>query len=101
MPCYTVRLLSVEFTGQSQQLLEASARALNWNYTRNGNRVQIGPVTVDLDAKTATTRNQDDINNLKREYSKQAVKSAARAKGWTLDQWKETAGVKVTVATKY
>ncbi len=101
MPCYTVRLISVEFKAQNISLLEETAKALHLNFQRQGNRVQIGNVTIDLDSQTAQARNQEDINILKRAYSEQAVKQASKAKGWTLNAWQTKNKVKSTIATKY
>lgn len=101
MPCYTVRLISVEFKAQNENILQAAADLLDWRFIKYGNRITVGPVTVYLDKQKAEAKDQADINALKVAYSQAAVKVAARSKGWTLDQWKTTAGIKTTIATKY
>ena len=103
MPCYEVRLVSVEFKASNEKILQEAAKALSWGFSKfsmNGTTVQVGRVIIHLDQQTAEGR-QDEINALKRAYSTAAVKAAAKAKGWTLESWKEKAGVKSTVAIKY
>jgi hypothetical protein len=107
MPCYTVNLINVSFKTQNIKLLESAITALKWEYHINTNTNTItvyapgGTVYVNMATQTATGRDQNDINALKQSYSKAAVKKAALDKGWTLDQWKDTAGIKKTIAIKY
>jgi hypothetical protein len=103
MPCYTVRLISVEFKAENLKVLEEAAKLLNMPFTLNANKTfaAVGPISISLQNQTAEAYYHKDINALKRAYSQAAVKMAAKSKGWSLDSWKETAGIKTTVATKF
>ena len=78
MPCWEVNLISVEFSGKSVALLRAigakEVRAGVW---------QVGEVTIDTKRGVAKGE-QSKINSVKRAYSREAVRMAARKKGWTL-----------------
>lgn len=100
MPCYTVNLVSVEFKVSNEGLLKQAAESLKWSYTRSGNLAYVGNVRLYLDLGKAEGR-QAEINTLKRAYGQSAVKAAAKAKGWTLDSWKDQAEIRSTVATKF
>lgn len=101
MPCYTVRLVSVEFKAENKTILEEAARLLKWSYRLQGAYAQVGPVIVYFDRQQARARRQGDINLLKQAYTQAAVKTAAKKKGWTLDKWSTKAGTKQTTAVKY
>ena len=101
MPCYTVRLISVEFKAQNEAVLKKAASILKWSYVKNGNVAQVGWVKVFLDTQLAEAESQKDINALKRAYSQAAVSQAAQAKGWTVESWSTTATGKVANVTKY
>ena len=81
--------MSVEFHAKHKRLLEAALDALGWPYeeTRAGAyRVRDGMITVDTNAGRAEVGGyfQQELNTLKREYSKQALKRAAKLQGWQL-----------------
>ena len=80
MPCYEVNLVSVEFKAENEDLLKRAATALNWDYFKNGLGVQVGPVVIQ--GERASARAQESINVLKRAYSQEVVKAAAKSKGW-------------------
>jgi hypothetical protein len=101
MPCYEVNLISVQFKIENLEILKSAAALLSWNFAKYGNIVKVGPVNIYLSQSKAESSTQENINTLKRAYSQAAVKAAAKAKGWTLDGWKEKANIKTTVAIKY
>ena len=101
MPCYQVNLISVVFKVENIDLLAQAAKALGWRFNRSSDKVFAGPVTISLGLGKAFSTSQDAINRLKSQYSTQAVKFAAKAKGWVLEGWKEKDGTKSTVAIKF
>ena len=101
MTCYQVNLISVTFKVENISIFEQAAKALGWAFQRNGNLIVAGRVMVNLSQGKAQSSSQEAINQLKRQYSVQAVKLASKAKGWVLESWKEKAGVKTTIAIKF
>jgi len=101
MPCYQVNLISVVFKIENIDLLAQAAKVLGWSFERNGDQVRVGNINVSLGLGKAFSVNQGSINQLKRQYSIQAVKLASKAKGWVLESWKEKDGTKSTVAVKF
>ena len=96
MPCYQVNTMSVEFRAENRPLLDAALRELEKSGFRTrssdtefvistpaGDRIEIdlaqGEARVWNDATPA-------LNQIKREYSRQALQLAARQKGWILRQ---------------
>jgi hypothetical protein len=91
MPCYEVRTISVEFKAENRNLLDAAARSIGLNDLRNvGNgRLEMGPhfgayITLDLTNGRAEVRDgyQSLLNELKRAYSREAIKAAAKQVNW-------------------
>ena len=80
MPCWEVNRVSVEFKAEQEHLLKKAAVALNWEFSKSGSRVQVGPVVIQ--GERASARAQESINVLKRAYSFEVVKAAAKSKGW-------------------
>ena len=82
MPCYQVQIVSVVFKVKHVSILQAAAKALGWAYSAAGRYVICGMVKVDMERGIALSEGyggQDSINQLKVEYSRQAVKKAAMA----------------------
>ena len=103
MPCYEVRTVSVEFHAKHRDLLEAALKALGWTFQQAdfGDILVVGrpndwdPFTIDLNTSRATIndRQQDALNALKREYSRQCVRQVAKQNRWTVSQTSATQGV--------
>jgi len=90
MPCYQVNLYSVEFKATNINILISALKSLQWDYDINDNIVYIGSsLRINLDTQKAETNNQDLVNRLKRQYSKESVKIAAKKKGWILQKKSE------------
>ena len=81
MPCYEVNRVSVEFTAEQEHLLKKAAESLNWEFSKSGARVMVGPVVIQ--GERATASSQESINVLKRAYSQEVVKAAAKSRGWS------------------
>ena len=88
MPCYEVRTMSVEFKAENRQLLNQAIKAMNVLAMddNEGLRLWGGAVVLNLKAGTATVREgyQDQLNALKRQYSKECVKAAAKKMQWAV-----------------
>ena len=93
MPCWEVRTMSVEFKAKHLALLWKAVKALGWIYegTVGGLRVRTSArdsFEIDLAAGKAEIRaeQQRSLNLLKQQYSKEALKRAARLRGWQFKQ---------------
>jgi hypothetical protein len=103
MPCWEVRTMSVEFHAKHQRLLEQAIDALGWyrEAATQGNILVVrpkgswDPLTIDLDTSRATIADyqQGHLNELKQQYSKEALKRAAKLAGWNLRAKTATQGV--------
>lgn len=91
MPCYTVNTMTVEFIASNRSILDAAIAALGWTTTAYANkpdRLRVWStdyadiIELDFTAKTASSSNQKVVNELKRAYSREAIKTAARLKSW-------------------
>jgi len=92
MPCYQINLVSVEFNGNSKDiLLKMGGRLI-------GDTVYIGKFGVNVNLKTgiATGRSQSQINLAKVEYSKTVVKEMAKKKIWQYSENKQTGKITLT-----
>ena len=91
MPCYQVRTMSVEFHAKNRGLLERAITALGWSMYVEGDIMWVTPtngVGFSLDLKRGQavirSREQADLNTLKQQYSKEAIKRAASANEWNI-----------------
>lgn len=86
MPCYTVRLTSVEFLAEHADKLETALKALGWAYNTNyrEQKFYVGGIVLDLKAGRATIPEgqQSGLNELKRAYSLECVRASGMAKNW-------------------
>jgi len=82
MPCYEVNRVSVEFKAENEELLKRAANSLEMAFSRCGARITIGG-RVFIENGIASSRSQDLINQLKRAYSQEVVKAAAKSRGWS------------------
>jgi hypothetical protein len=87
MPCYEMRTVSVEFKAENLNLLKAAAESINRSFEKlqSKNAVMIGGMFIDLDEGEAEIRasQQNELNALKRAYSKQCIKAAAKKAQWS------------------
>jgi hypothetical protein len=87
MPCYEVRTMNVEFKVENRRLLDDAIRASGLQVTDKGDRTitfEWGEIVLDLKAGTAVVADgsQGRLNELKRAYSKECVKAAAKKMWW-------------------
>lgn len=85
MPCYQVNLVSVEFKASNLMMLERATKALKLNFVRTGNNIVMGDMQFNTTTNQITGR-QENINQLKREYSRQTVQTMALKNGWTIQK---------------
>lgn len=91
MPCYEVNLISVKFSGRSEEILQAigAMRTRMGLWSLNG---------VDIDIKEGTAiGEQEDINVVKKAYSEESVRQMAKKKGWTMGK----KGINKWILNKY
>ena len=99
MPCWEVNTVSVEFHAKHVALLEKAfesldwVRDLYWNADKSLCRLPNG-IELDLRAGRAEcpVSQQPRLNELKRAYSKQAIKLAAKLGGWQNQNLTQTKG---------
>lgn len=89
MPCYEVRTVSVEFKADNRQLLDAAIKAAGLQINnQDEHRVVLGwgEIILNLDEGTARVQDgyQDKLNELKRAYSKECVRAAAKKASWNV-----------------
>jgi hypothetical protein len=88
MPCWEVNTMSVQFSAKHIDVLKRAVDALGWAMSQYGSVVSVFTdsyiLRIDTNTGTATinTEAQSDLNKLKVAYSQQALKKAAKAKGW-------------------
>ena len=95
MPCWEVRTMCIEFEAKHLELLKKAIKALGWNCEdiASGLRVKTADpawtsFTIDLVSQKAEIRTEQQplLNQLKQQYSKEALKRAARLRGWQFKQ---------------
>lgn len=89
MPCWEVNTMSVQFSAKHLDVLKRAVDALGWQMGQFRNVVLVLTdkgqyINIDTAAGEATiiTDAQSALNQLKVAYSQQALKKAAKAKGW-------------------
>ena len=91
MPCYEVNLISVKFSGKSEEVLQAigatKIREGFWKFNGVGINIKKGVLSG----------KQEDINEVKRVYSEESVRQVAKKKGWTMGK----KGINKWVLNKY
>jgi len=106
MPCWEVRTTSVEFHAKHRKLLEQAVNALGWERVNSASNTSADvlvirrpgdwdPFTIDLANGRATINEwqQPALNQLKQQYSLQALKRAAKLKGWQVKSKTQLKGV--------
>jgi len=88
MPCYEVRTVSVEFKAENKSMLNAalSKIGLPSRELADGRLVLgTGQIVLDLDNGKAVVQDgcQGELNNIKRAYSREAIKAAAKKCQWS------------------
>jgi len=101
MPCYTVRLVEVEFKAKHKDVLIKSLVSLSWKFVERENKIILSDksITIDLtEQKVIVPKyNQTYVNELKRQYSLETIKKATSTKFWTM----KTVGVNEYQAVRY
>jgi len=102
MPCYEVRTMSVEFKAKYFSLLKKAIESLGWTYVGITRDLELevkmglsGSFKVDLLEQNAKIQSsqRSQLNQLKQQYSKEALKRAAKLQGWQYKQQKQQKGV--------
>ena len=100
MPCYEVRTMSVEFNAKHLSLLKKAIESLGWKCrSTNGGLMRVetdtSQFTIDLTSQKAVIQSsqQSQLNQLKQQYSKEALKRAAKLQGWQYKQQEQSKGV--------
>lgn len=98
MPCYEVRTMSVEFKTENRELLDAAIRNSNILVTAKNNGIiefAFGKIVLDTNTGVAEVQEgyQSKLNEIKRNYSKEAIKAAAKKMQWGV----KMAGYQATV----
>jgi hypothetical protein len=88
MPCWEVRTMSVEFRAKNRKLLEQALDALGWSWWEHESNVLtvsgLGTLCLEEGQAVIPQTAQGRLNRLKQQYSKQALKRAAKLQGWQL-----------------
>lgn len=103
MPCWEVQTTSVEFRAENLPVLKRALDALKLTYTVAGKIVTINPgddwgqIRIDLAEGQAKYRPQcqGQLNEIKRAYSLEAIKTAAKQKGWQFSAKTQTTGTMI------
>ena len=89
MPCWEVNTMSVQFSAKHLDMLKRAVDALGWQVTVNPATIDVWTNTgdwIEIDQQAGTAKIdasvQSQLNQLKVAYSQQALKKAAKAKGW-------------------
>ena len=99
MPCYEVRTMSVEFKAENRQLLDAAIRNSNILVTgKNEGVIEFAYGKIVLNTNTGIAEVQDryqsKLNEIKRNYSKECIKAAAKKMQWNV----KMAGYQATIS---
>ena len=89
MPCWEVNTMSVAFPAKHLDVLKRAVDALGWDMTKMGTAIRVttdsyDAIVIDTGTGMATVAENamPQLNQLKVAYSQQALKKAAKAKGW-------------------
>ena len=97
MPCWEVRTMSVEFKAKNRKLLEDALKRLDYTWQETQNDVLVIPGLGRLDLIEGSAeidrRDQKKLNQLKQQYSKQALRRAAKLQGWQMKTKGQMKGV--------
>jgi len=95
MPCWEVRTMSVEFKAKHRKLLEQAIESLGWEHESVARGIRIktstwNSFTIDLASQKAEIQpgQQTNLNRLKQQYSKEALRRVAKLQGWRFKQQK-------------
>ena len=87
MPCYEVRLVSVEFKAAHRDLLLQALKELGLSYREDENTIYVGGgIQIDLarqQVRCASER-RDLVNQIKQQYSAVVLKRVAEKKKWSV-----------------
>lgn len=87
MPCWEVRLMSVQFKAAHKEILIEALKELGWAYREEEGIIYLdGRIMIDL-KKEQIKCPQDafsKVNELKRKYSEVTIKKVAAKKKWSL-----------------
>jgi hypothetical protein len=87
MPCYEVRLVSVEFKAQHKDLLIQALNEVGLEFRVSENRIVVaGEIKIDLDRQEVRCPEvlRGTVNEIKRKYSEVVLKKVAGKKRWSV-----------------
>lgn len=89
MPCYTIRLVTVEFKAKNKEVLKKVLESQGIRvYEENGCFILSGGLkgVINFTAQIATVREDVNLNRIKQLYAKQIIKQVAEKKKWLFKQ---------------
>ena len=96
MPCYQVQTVSVSFHAKNVALIQKAAESLGYKFSHIGSSITLSSagsiVKIDIQAGKAVAQDQNLVDALKRAYSQQAIKLAAKLGGWQVKNLTSTKG---------
>jgi hypothetical protein len=87
MPCYEVRLVSVEFKAAHRDLLLQALDELGWGHREEGRTIYVsGGLEISLDGQQVRCPKgmQSRVNAIKQKYSEVVLKKVAAKKKWSV-----------------
>ena len=89
MPCWTVNMISVEFSAKHLTLLMAAIKSMGLNgyYSPEDETIEVeDQIVINLKNQTANVYgdNFDALNRLKRAYSKTVIETVAKKRRWSV-----------------
>jgi len=92
--------MSVDINATNRDLLETAVKSLGLAYERSGSDFYVAGFYITDNQAIIRPTQQDILNSIKRQYSKETVKKVAKAKGWTV-AWKMKQAKQVIKLKKY
>ena len=112
MPCYEVNTMTLDFHALDRDVFDRAVKTLGWTidqsgdyirqgmggktFTHRGDFVRIDRFNMTIDFRNGTVSvpadQQHRVNELKRSYSMEAIKTAAIRNGWSMMPQTATTG---------
>lgn len=84
MPCYEVKLMSVEFKAKNLEVLKTSLKELGINFYERNGILSWGSFKIDTNSQmvSAPQGYENNINQIKMKYSEKILEQVALKKKW-------------------